>query len=401
MLGIGCGRTPAVKEEENRVAPVKAVAAEKLSLGEWTEMIGTTQPLPGRAARVSAIVEGRVLSLLGDDKLGRPLVEGQQVMAGDVIVHLDDRIARSNRDRVSYTLKDLEEQKRQADLAIELAQIEVKRLEELAKSNPAGASLPLVSRIELEKARVSLKDAESKQKGVLAKQDSTKQELNALAEQLKFYTLRSPLSGRLGMVQVLLGQTVPVGTTIAEVIDLREIDVLCYVPPKLAARLSLDQVGQIEDERRRLLAPKGRVVFIALQAQPDTGNFAVKVRFLNPDWQLRSNTIHQVQVLTKPVQDRLTVPMAAVMEDQDPATVVVVTNVTAGENGKKTGTARILQATLGVRDRVRQKVEILELIDPEKQGETKVGAISDMLFVIEGGHGLHNGDAVQVDGGDE
>ena len=40
---------------------------------------------------------------------------------------------------------------------------------------------------------------------------------------MKFYTLRAPIAGRLGVLQVAPGQTVPVGTTIADVIDLDEI----------------------------------------------------------------------------------------------------------------------------------------------------------------------------------
>src|SRR5207248_5620925 len=59
-------------------APVKWMAARQFFLEEWTEVVGTTQPLPGRSARVTARVEGRVVSVL-DGASGKPAVEGQSV----------------------------------------------------------------------------------------------------------------------------------------------------------------------------------------------------------------------------------------------------------------------------------------------------------------------------------
>src|SRR5438034_10088532 len=81
-LTLGCSQAPAPPEEEKHPAPVKAVAPEMKALAEWTELIGSTQPLPDRAARLTASVEGRINSVLGDGKLK----EGQKVEAEQVIV---------------------------------------------------------------------------------------------------------------------------------------------------------------------------------------------------------------------------------------------------------------------------------------------------------------------------
>src|SRR5437588_7958534 len=99
LLLAGCGKTPPPAEEAPHPAPVKAQAAQRVTLEEWTELLGTTQPLPRHAARITAAVEGRVLSVLGDAK-GPPVREGQQVAAGQVIVQLDDTVQRANRDRL-------------------------------------------------------------------------------------------------------------------------------------------------------------------------------------------------------------------------------------------------------------------------------------------------------------
>jgi RND family efflux transporter MFP subunit len=400
----GCSKPPPHTDDNPPPAPVKAVAPQRLSLGEWTELFGTTQPLPNRSARLSAAVEGRVLTVLGDGK-GPTLVEGQEVSAGEVIVQLDDRIARANRERVAAAQDEISQQLKQADLAIELAKIEVKRLEELARTASAGGPLPLVSRIELDKARIALRDAEARQKGVTAKGEAGKAELAALKEQLDFFTIRAPIKGRLGAMQVVPGQTLTVGTPVGDIVDLNEVDVLCFVPQHTTALLQVGQAARIvngaapADEEK---AANGKIAFIAVQAQPETGNFAVKVRFPNPGLKLSANRVLRVQVLTTPRKERLTIPDAALLEDQEPPLVVVVQDVrTEKKDGKDEtlGTARKLRPVLGVRDRSRHVVEIVGLEDPEsKENEKKEKVTPEkVLFVVEGAHGLQSKDEVKVE----
>src|SRR4051794_37554049 len=87
-LPLGCHRPAAPAEEKVPPAPVKWEAARRLFLEEWTELVGTTLPLPDRAARVTAPVEGRVVSLL-QGSAGKSVAEGQQLQAGDVLARLD------------------------------------------------------------------------------------------------------------------------------------------------------------------------------------------------------------------------------------------------------------------------------------------------------------------------
>ena len=96
LLGaLGCHKEAAPPAaEEAQPAPVHAVAGERVALAEWTELLGTTVPLPDRVARISAAVEGRVIGLLDDKKT--PVAEGRRVAAGQVLVRLDDRIARDH-----------------------------------------------------------------------------------------------------------------------------------------------------------------------------------------------------------------------------------------------------------------------------------------------------------------
>ena len=409
-LPLACSQPPG--GETNPPAPVEAVAPRALVLGQWTELDGTAQPLPQHAARISAAVEGRVDSVLtGAD--GKPVHEGQVVHAGDVIARLDTRIAEANRAKLEASRKDLVESKKQADIAVRLADLEVKRLEDLMSrrgaSRGSAEDLPLVSSVQLEQARLNLSDAESRQRAATARLDAADKELKALEEQLALYTLRAPITGRLELLQIMPGQALIVGTPVADVVDLDEIDALCYVAPHTRARLALDQAARfvrVKENGQPELAPaNGKVVYLAPQAQTDTGNFAVKVRFPNKDGRLLANTVIRVQAQTQPEKERVTIPEGALLEDQDPPAVVVVDKLETKkvvedgeEKDQQFGVARRLIATVGVRDREWHVVEVLALKDPKTKASVP---LEDVLVVTKGAHGLRDDDPVRLQEAEE
>ena len=86
------------------------------------------------------------------------------------------------------------------------------------------------------------------------------------------------------------------------------------------------------------------------------------------------------------------------MEDTDPPTVVVVEDKEekALPDGKteETGKARRLQAVVGIRDRVKELVEIVRLEDPDKKWK---GELATVTVVTKKGQGLQTGDAVKLE----
>jgi RND family efflux transporter MFP subunit len=428
-LALGCEEKKPEQAEEAKPAPVKAVPAEEETFGQWTEMLGTTLPLPNHSARVTAAVEGRVQSVLHDAE-GHPIEEGQHVEAGQELARLDDQVIRANKARLEAQLREFVQQKVQAGIAVETAQIDVDRYEKLSREQATAAS---VSPVELKKANLALQSARSAQEGVLAKEQSARADLKALEAQLGFYTLRAPIAGRLGVFQVQRGQTLTTGTMVSEVIDLDQVDTMCFVPPEVVSRLQVGQLALVVGEGSSSRAPVllGEVVFIAHQAQADTGNFAVKARFRNQDFRgrlafqalrlvtglplpepeedpaLRANAVARVYVLTEPAEERWSVPDEAVLEDRSPPGVVVVQDVEekpAKDKDKKPerfGKARVLDVELGVRDRAGHHIEIHRLLDPKTKKEVSLFTDKEkkkpLLFVTEGGHGLRDGDPVKVE----
>jgi RND family efflux transporter MFP subunit len=408
---LGCKRAAPPPEEKVPPAPVKWEGALQSALKEWTELVGTTMPLPDRVARVTAPVEGRVLSVLtGAD--GKPVVEGQRVDKGTVLVQLDATIIKANLAKLEAAQEVFPAEQKQAQYALDLATLDVNRLRKLKEEDDkrrAGTvgGIPTVSPVDLERAAIALKDAQAKFEVSKSRQAAGAKEVEALKAQLQLYTLAAPISGRIGRIQVVPGQTLAVGTAVAEVVDLDEqIDVLCFVPASMVRKLEVSQQawsGPTEkDPASTEPEATGEIIYIADQAEPETGNFAVKVRFDNKEAHLRSNRVLRLHVKTHPTKECLSLPEAAVSEDEEVPTVVIVEDIKQEKNadGKEeaVGTARRLQAVLGVRDRKLHQVEILRLEDPDKESKKKwTGEVKDQQFVVEKGQGLQTGDKVKLE----
>ncbi len=411
LTALGCQRTATPPPEKNPPATVVWKTASVNLLEEWTELVGTTTPLPDHVARVTAAAEGRVVSVFGDAD-GKAVVEGQRVEKGTVLAQLDTSVTQANLAKAEAAREVLREEERQYQLTLELATNEDRRLRKLKEEQdgrPSGAASLLVSPVDVYKAGMALKDAESKLKGAQARLAAGAKDEDALRAQLKLLTLTAPISGRVGRVQVVPGQTLSVGTVVADIVDLDDqIDVLCFVPRSLLKRLKVGQqaiAGAIGAETSEAQVT-GEVQYIAEQAEPETGNFAVKVRFDNKTAHMRANAVTRFRVLTQEGRECLSLPESAVSEDQEVPTVVIVEGIKTekNEDGKDetVGTARRLAVTLGVRDRLLRQVEIVGLEDPDKEAKVKwQGNPKEQQYVLEGALGLQTGDKVKLDAGDD
>jgi multidrug efflux pump subunit AcrA (membrane-fusion protein) len=408
---LGCsGAKP--EQEKTPPAPVKWETARLLVLEEWTELVGVTQPLPQRCALITAPVEGRIVSLLGGTD-NPTILEGQPISKGQEVAHLDDSLLKSNLAKANASVTEAEAQISSAKSAVHVAQLKVDRLDELDRggSRAGGGSDAEVSRMvrktDLPDARSALAGAKAQHDVAVARLKQIQEDVKALEVQLALYSLHAPIFGDLGRLRVALGQTVHTGDQITDVVDLHgQIDVLAYVPTATARQLRLGQSARLGGLGTQGAAaavagdPEGKVEYIAAQAEPETGNVAVKIRFPNKEAQLHANSTVRVRILTKPGKECLAIPESALMEDQEPPTVVVVEDVKTEPNKEKEGKedqlgkARRIQTIIGIRDRVLHQVEILRLEDKEKKWK---GDVEHALFVVEKGQGLQTGDAVKFE----
>src|SRR5262249_30267170 len=161
--------------------------------------------------------------------------------------------------------KALTEDLPQGESAVRVATIEVNRLRQLNQN--------LISPIEIKKAEAALEDAESRLRATREKIVAGKKELDALDTKLALYTLPASGRGRLGRILVVPGQALSVGTPVADIVDVEDqIDVLSYAAPRDARLLALGQTARLGGwDAANESGPEGQVVFIADQAEPETG----------------------------------------------------------------------------------------------------------------------------------
>ncbi len=395
-LLTGCTQPP--NAETASAAPVQWQPAKNASLEQWTELVGTTQPLPDCVAHITAPIDGRIVSLLKTAG-GEPIHEGDEVKAGDVIAKLDDRLARINLSNAESAVKTTEQDKAQAETDLRLASELLTTAEDLKKKDAS-----LVPDIEMNTKRGAATNARSKLASAVEKVDLSVKNVDAAKNQLQLYTLTTPHKGRLSRVQAALGQTLALGAEIAVVVDLEDqIDVLSFVSQHVAAQLQVGQsaaLGGLDEksEVARATEAPGRVVFIAPQAESETGCFAVKARFPNKEVQLRGNVVQRIRLLTLPAKEYSAIPESALVEDQDPPSVQIVEDVKTEKDAdgkdQQIGTVRRLTAVVGVHDRVLHQVAILKLEDPEGKW---TGKIEDALFITHNGQGLQTGDTVRLE----
>src|SRR5262249_47382725 len=138
------------------------------------------------------------------------------------------------------------EEQKQAQYAVDAATLDVDRLRKLKeeddKRRASAGGVPLVSPVDMDRAAIALKDAQAKLQASKSRQAAGAKEVEGLRAQLQSYTLTAPISGRLGRILVVPGQTLSVGTQVAEVVDLDDqVDVLCFVPSSVVRKLAVGQ----------------------------------------------------------------------------------------------------------------------------------------------------------------
>lgn len=407
FMSVGCNRRVAPAAEKAPPAPVKWEEARRVLPEEWTEFVGTTLPLPHHAARVTSPVTARVVAVLPSQN-NKSIAEGQLVEQGDILVQLDATAVTANLEKAQAAKKVLQAEREIADVALKQAALDLKSLEEL-KRTQSGQTV-LVSPVMLEKANLALESAQATVRSLDRKLEAADKEIAAFNLEIRLYTLTAPRKGRLGRLQVVTGQTLSAGSTVAEVLSIDdEIDVLCFVSAADARILQVGQTSHVgsfgKEPSDSISGPVGKVVYIADQAETETGSFAVKIRFPNNELKLRASSITRVLILTneaKPGEDHWTVPESAIMEDQEPPGIIIVEDVTVSKNAEgkeeQVGKARRLKVEIGIRARHLHQVEIIKLEDPEKKWH---GGIENTLFVISKGQGLQTGDLVKLDDDDD
>lgn len=264
------------------------------------QAIGTVQPIANVA--VKSRVDGQIAEV--------KISDGQAVKTGDVLFILDTRAAEAQ-------LKQAE-----ATLAKDRAQLDNAR-RDVARFKPLTEK-EFVSRQQFDTAETTAAALEAT---LLADQAT----VDNFKVQLTYYTIRSPMDGRVGTIALKTGNAVKAQDTISLVTinQIKPIYASYAVPqrelPGIRAAMSAGTVpvqATVPGDNGQPI--QGKIFFFDNQIDPTTGTISLKAIFDNADERLWPGEFVNVSSTLRVESDALVVPSSAVQVGQSGTYVFVV-----------------------------------------------------------------------------
>ncbi|HUN45386.1 MAG TPA: efflux RND transporter periplasmic adaptor subunit [Stellaceae bacterium] len=290
---LKAAETPAKGGSATPAVPVVVAPVERAAIPVRIDAIGTVQPI------ASVAVKSRVDGQIAEVKIA----DGQSVKAGDVLFILDTRSALAQ-------LKQAE-----ANLARDRAQLEnAKR--DVARFKPLTEK-EFVSRQQFDQVSTTAATSEA---NMLADQAA----VDNLRVQLTYYTITSPIDGRVGVISLKTGNAVKANDTISLVLinQMKPIYVSYSVPqrelPGIRAALAAGKVPVAATAPADPSgAVNGRLDVIDNQIDATTGTISLKAVFENVNERLWPGEFVNVQTTLKTDPNAIVTPAAAVQVGQN------------------------------------------------------------------------------------
>jgi membrane fusion protein (multidrug efflux system) len=299
----GCEEAPQAEATGPKTLPsvvVQTVASQDVSTS--IEYVGRTE------ASQEVEVRARVSGVL----LERPFSEGRNVGEGDLLYFIDPAEFEAN-----VALAKAEVAK--ADASVEETETNLGRYEELLKRQAAS--------------QAKFDEAKAKYQTAVAQREAAKAQLQKANLDLDYTMIISPLAGRSGVSTVDAGNLIgPDSGTLVTIVRLDPIHVIFSISER-------DYLRYVERGRttgNRAVTPKirladdrvyehtGELDLIDNKVDPATGTINIRVQFPNPEEELFPGQFVNVLLVEAEPQARITVPQAAVQENQSGAFVLVV-----------------------------------------------------------------------------
>ena len=398
------------KEEEEAEpvteVPVHVAKIGRATLHRYVECLGIVVPELRREGKDAA--SARIASPLAGVVSDVLCIEGQQVEKDSVLFKLDDRMARSEESKAEAALASAQatlaktkastrpEQLAVARIAVEKAKQAVTFSEKsdqrqiaLAKEQLAAGKQLEESASQLATARQDLASAE-KQLTLLenspapeeiaeaaAKVTEAEKALAAARLQKSLLTIKAPTAGKVLKININAGEPMDTTTVLAELMDLKRLDVLGTIPASEMSELKAGQAVEIQSLNSTFEIPaqtdaevtkdaskkgliKCTVSSIGLQIDPKTDTISVRAA-LPPDAHLIPGQSIRMKVAVQERENCLVVPEECVFNDKVGIPVIAIV-----ENGKSS----LANITPGLHENGMIEIEGKEI----KEGDTVVSA---------------------------
>ncbi len=285
----------------HQAVPVAAAAAKRGDLSRYLNAIGTVAAF--NTVTVKTRVDGQIVNIA--------FKEGQTVHQGDLLVEIDPRPYQATLEQAEGTLA-----KDQATLRN--AQITLARDQALFKQDVIAAQ-----ELDNQVATVGVS---------VGTVQSDKANIDADKVQVMYTRITSPITGRIGLRLVDLGNIVHAADTtgLAVITQLQPIAIDFSIPEDSLPQVIQDMrkgqelpVYAYDRELKNRLATGSLETFDS-QIDQTTGTIKLKAIFPNTDYSLFPNQFVNVRVLVDTLRDAILVPAAAIQRNTQSAFVYVV-----------------------------------------------------------------------------
>ena len=321
--------------------PPETVTTAKVQADAWPSVltaVGSLEAVQG--VTVTAELTGKVVKIA--------FKPGSTVKAGDLLVQQD----------ISSETAKL----RAAEASMELARLNLERAKELLPAK-------VITRSDYDKAEAEYKQARA--------------ELDGIRATIAKKTIRAPFSGRLGLRQINLGQTLNEGDPIVTLQSLDPIYVNFQLPQQDIGKLQRDLTVKLTSDALPPEGVSGTVTAVNPLVDRSTRNIRVQATVTNTNELMRPGMFVNVTVLLPETQSVLTIPTTAVLYAPYSDSVFILEDQSE-DQGKPAGSV-VRQQFIRLGDK---RGDFITVRSGLKEGQT---VVSTGVFK------LRNGQAVVVD----
>lgn len=296
-----------------QLQPVEVVTVSRRDLVESLSLVGSLAP--NETAQIRAEISGQVRSV--------NFFEGEHVVKGHVLVRIAD--------------EELRAQLAQAEARFRLAELNLKRSEDLAQARS-------MSQAELDRVR--------------SEHSSVEAELRLLRVRLDKLAIKAPFDGVVGARSISTGDYVTAATTITTLDDLSRLKIEFQVPERFVERVRSGSTFTIRSQTPEgEISSPGEVYFVSSIIERSTRSSQVKGFLTAPGVGLKPGMFANIDIVLQVRRGALTVPEGAILTTARGAQLIVVR-----EQGSDK-VAQFVAVQLGLRERG------LVEVTPVKEGE--------------------------------
>lgn len=364
---VGKSKLFSGKEEVTTSAAVSKTSVEVQTAKSEEKNSGDTYK-----ATLEAYQQGIITSKTSAKVLSVSIENGQYVNAGDTIATLDDqdiqnsiKSAQSNIQVYEKQVEAAQQQLNSAQVAMEILKINVddaQRNYDRQKSLFDGQAISQATLETYEKAlntaianyksgEANIETAKASVESAKASLEAQKVTLSNYQDNLKNTIITAPISGVISEKSLNIGQMVSQGSALAKINDISSVYATIQVPQEKINSIKIGQAATVTVEGSDQTI-NGTVKNIDLAADSSTRVFNCKISIENSDKSLYPGVFAKVDLINNEKAEIITVPINALVGDEDNYSVFINDNGVARKQSVTIGEtdSNSVEITSGIQD---------------------------------------------------